>query len=139
MADEKPVTKSTRPSGAARAPARPRSRASKADGESAVLEQIAAMPEAERVIGERLHAIIMASSPDLVPKTWYGMPAYAREGKVVCFFRSALRFKERYLTFGFNDSANLDDGVMWPIYFAVKGLTPEAEAEIGALVRKAVG
>jgi hypothetical protein len=108
------------------------------DGENAVLAQIASMPGPERVMGERLHAIIKASAPDLSPKLWYGMPAYAKDGKVVCFFRSAQRFKERYMTFGFNDPANLDEGTMWPIYFALKELTAAEEARIGAFVGKAV-
>ena len=113
-------------------------KAGKADGESAVHAAIAAMPGPDRAIGERLHAIIKASAPALSPKTWYGMPAYAKDGKVVCFFRSAQKFKERYMTFGFNDSANLDEGAMWPISFALKELTAAEEAKIGALVKKAV-
>jgi hypothetical protein len=113
-------------------------RADKADGESAVLATIAAMPGPDRAIGERLHAIIKASAPALSPKLWYGMPAYAKDGKVVCFFRSAQKFKERYMTLGFNDEANLDEGHMWPIAFALKELTAAEEARIGALVKKAV-
>ena len=112
-------------------------RADKADGESAVLATIAAMPD--RAMGERLHEIIKASAPALSPKLWYGMPAYAnKDGKVVCFFRSAQKFKERYMTLGFNQEANLDEGHMWPIAFALKELTAAEEARIGALVKKAV-
>ena len=110
----------------------------KADGESAVLAKIAELPEPDRALGERLHAIITASAPALSPKLWYGMPAYARGGKVVCFFQSAQKFKTRYATFGFNDAANLDDGAMWPTAFAVTELTAADEARIGALVKKAV-
>jgi uncharacterized protein YdhG (YjbR/CyaY superfamily) len=110
----------------------------KADGESDVLAKIAEMPEPDRVLAERLHAIIKASAPALSPKTWYGMPAYARDGKVVCFFTSADKFKSRYATFGFNDSANLDEGTMWPTSFALTELTAADEARIGALVKKAV-
>jgi hypothetical protein len=110
----------------------------KTDGESAVLAAIAAIPESYRAMGERLHAIIKASAPALTPKTWYGMPAYAKDGKVVCFFRDPQKFKERYMTLGFNDTANLDEGYMWPIYFALKELTAAEEARIGALVKKAV-
>jgi hypothetical protein len=112
--------------------------ARKADGESAVLAAIAAMPGPDRAIGERLHAIITASAPDLAPKTWYGMPAYARDGKVVCFFQCAQKFKTRYATLGFNDAANLDEGAMWPTAFALKELTADDEARIAALVKKAV-
>jgi uncharacterized protein YdhG (YjbR/CyaY superfamily) len=112
--------------------------ARKADGESALLAKIAEMPEPDRAMAERLHAIIKASAPALSPKTWYGMPAYARDGKVVCFFQSAHRFKSRYATFGFNDAANLDEGAMWPTSFALKELTAAEEAKIGALVKKAV-
>jgi uncharacterized protein YdhG (YjbR/CyaY superfamily) len=113
--------------------------AAKADGEKALLAKIAEMPEPDRALGKRLHAIIKASAPALSPKTWYGMPAYAnKDGKVVCFFQSADKFKSRYATLGFSDEANLDDGVMWPTYFALKELTAAAEAKIGALVKKAV-
>jgi hypothetical protein len=112
--------------------------AGKADGESAVLAKIAEMPEPDRAMGERLHAIIKASAPDLTPRTWYGMPAYAKDGKVVCFFTPAAKFKERYATFGFNAAANLDDGTMWPTSFALTELTAADEARIGALVKKAV-
>jgi uncharacterized protein YdhG (YjbR/CyaY superfamily) len=110
----------------------------KAEGESDVLAKIAEMPESDRAMAERLHAIIKASAPDLSPRTWYGMPAYARDGKIVCFFQSADKFKARYATFGFNDTANLDEGAMWPTSFALKKLTPADEATIGKLVKKAV-
>ena len=113
-------------------------RAGKADGESDVLAKIAEMPEPDRAMAERLHAIIKASAPALSPKTWYGMPAYARDGKVVCFFTPAAKFKERYATFGFNAAANLDDGNMWPTAFALKELTPAEEERIVALVKRAV-
>jgi uncharacterized protein YdhG (YjbR/CyaY superfamily) len=112
--------------------------AGKADGESAVLAKIAEMPEPDRALGERLHAIIKASAPALSPKTWYGMPAYAKDGKVVCFFQSAQKFKTRYATFGFSDKANLDEGALWPVAFALTELTAADQARIGALVRKAV-
>jgi hypothetical protein len=112
--------------------------ADKADGESAVLAKIAEMTEPDRAMGERLHAIIKASAPVLSPKLWYGMPAYAKDGKVVCFFRSAQKFNERYATLGFSDTANLDEGGMWPVAFALKELTAADEARIGALVKKAV-
>jgi len=108
----------------------------KADGESPVLATIATMED--RAMGERLHAIIKASAPTLSPKLWYGMPAYAKNGKVVCFFRSSQKFKERYMTLGFNDVANLDEGNMWPIAFALKKLTIAEEARISALVKKAI-
>ena len=111
--------------------------ADKADGESAVLAAIAAMPEPYRGVGKRLHAIIKASAPVLSPRAWYGMPAYTKDGKVVCFFRGADKFKERYMTLGFNDKANLDEGNMWPVAFALKDLTAAEEARIAALVRKA--
>ncbi len=111
---------------------------SKADGESAVLAKIAAMPEPDRALGKRLHAIIKASAPALAPKLWYGMPAYAKSDKVVCFFQSAQKFKTRYATFGFSDKANLDAGHLWPTAFALQQLTAAEEARIGALVRKAV-
>ena len=113
-------------------------RAGKADGESAVLAKIAEMPEPDRAMAERLHAIIKASAPALSPKTWYGMPAYAKDGKVVCYFTPASKFKERYATFGFNAEANLDEGNMWPTSFALKQLTAAEEARIAALVKKAV-
>ena len=103
-----------------------------------MLAKIAAMAGPDRAMGERLHAIIKASAPALSPKLWYGMPAYAKDGKVVCFFRDTQKFKERYMTFGFNEDANLDEGAMWPIAFALKELTAAEEARIGALVKKAV-
>ena len=115
-----------------------RAKKDKADGEDAVLAKIAEMPEPDRAMAERLHAIIKASAPALSPKTWYGMPAYAKDGKVVCYFQSAQKFKSRYATFGFNDTANLDEGTMWPTSFALKELTAAEEATIGALVKKAV-
>ena len=108
------------------------------DGETALLAKIAEMPEPDRAMAHRLHAIVKASAPDLSPKTWYGMPAYARGGKVVCYFQSAHKFKSRYATFGFNDAANLDEGGMWPTSFALKELTATEEAKISALVKKAV-
>jgi len=111
----------------------------KADGESAVLAKVAAMQGPDRAMGERLHAIIKASAPALSPKTWYGMPAYAnKDGKVVCFFQSAQKFKTRYATFGFSDAANLDEGAMWPTTFALTKLTAAEEAKIAALMKKAV-
>jgi hypothetical protein len=113
-------------------------RADKADGESAVLAKIAEMPEPDRAMGKRLHAIIKASAPALSPRLWYGMPAYAKDGKVVCFFQSAQKFKTRYATFGFSDTANLDEGALWPVAFALKELTATEEARISALVKKAV-
>jgi len=116
-------------------------KASKGDGESAVLAKIATMKEPDRAMGKRLHAIVTASAPALAPRLWYGMPAYAqpgKDGKVVCFFQSAQKFKTRYSTFGFSDKANLDEGPMWPTGFALKELTAAAEATIGALVKKAV-
>ena len=119
--------------------ARARELKDKTDGESAVRAAIAAMSPKDRAIAKRLHELVKATAPDLTPKTWYGMPAYAKDGKVVCFFRNATKFKERYAMFGFNDSAKLDEGSMWPIAFAVKELTAADEAKIGALVKKAVG
>src|ERR671923_762440 len=113
-------------------------RAKKADAESDVLAKIAEMPEPDRAMGKRLHAIIKASAPALSPKTWYGMPAYAKDGNVVCFFQSAQKFKTRYATLGFSDKANLDEGNMWPTAFALKELTAAEEARIGALLKKAV-
>src|SRR5438105_6056233 len=109
-------------------------RGGKADGESDVLAAIAKMPAPDRTIAKRLHAIIKASAPTLSPKTWYGMPAYAKDGKVVCFFRDAHKFKERYAMFGFNDAANLDEGSMWPVAFALKKLTATEEKKITALL-----
>jgi uncharacterized protein YdhG (YjbR/CyaY superfamily) len=112
--------------------------ANKADGEAAVLAKIAEMKGSDRAMAKRLHAIIRESAPDLTPRTWYGMPAYAKEGKVLCYFQSAGKFKSRYATFGFNDSANLDKGAMWPTSFALTELTPAEESKIAALVKKAV-
>jgi hypothetical protein len=112
--------------------------AKKTDDEAAVLAAITAMPAPYRAMGERLHAIIKTSAPALSPRLWYGMPAYAKDGKVVCFFRGADKFKERYMTLGFNDVANLDEGHLWPIAFALTELTAAEEARIGALVKKAV-
>ncbi|WP_459545390.1 iron chaperone [Nocardia sp. X0981] len=117
--------------------ARRGSRASAADGENDVLAKIAEMAEADRVMAERVHAIVKASAPELSPKLWYGMPAYARDGKVVCFFQTAAKFKARYATLGFNDAARLDDGAMWPTAFALTELTAAEEARIGELVRRA--
>ncbi len=122
-----------------KAAARRGPRAGKDDGEADVLAKIAEMPERDRAMAERLHAIVKASAPALSPRTWYGMPAYARDGDVVCYFQSAQKFKARYATFGFSDKANLDEGDMWPTVFALKQLTPADEARIGALVKKAVG
>jgi uncharacterized protein YdhG (YjbR/CyaY superfamily) len=113
-------------------------KAGKADGESDVLAKIAEMPKADRVMAERLHAIVKATAPDLAPRTWYGMPAYAKDGKVVCFFQSAQKFKSRYATLGFSDKANLDKGAMWPTAFALKDLTAAEEKKIAALVKNAV-
>ena len=151
MAERKPATKSTTPSGETskgftdeeRAAMKERAQelkaeARKVDGESAVLAKIAEMPGPDREMATRLHAIIQASAPALSPKTWYGMPAYAKDGKVVCFFQSAEKFKSRYATFGFSDEANLDEGAMWPTSFALKELTAVDEVRIGALVQKAV-
>ncbi len=121
-----------------KAAARRGPRAGKADGESEVLAKIAEMPEPDRAVAERLHAIIKASAPALSPRTWYGMPAYAKDGKVVCFFQSAQKFKTRYATLGFSDKANLDEDAMWPTAFALKKLTSAEEARIRALVKKAV-
>ena len=113
--------------------------ANRAEGEKALLGAIAKMPAPDRAIGKRLHELIKASAPDLAPKTWYGMPAYAKEDKVLCFFQSADKFKSRYATFGFSDTANLDQGAMWPTSFALKELTPDVEKKIARLVKKAVG
>jgi uncharacterized protein YdhG (YjbR/CyaY superfamily) len=121
-----------------KAEARRGPRAKKADGESDLLAKIAEMPAPDRAMAKRLHAIIKASAPALSPKTWYGMPAYAKDGKVVCFFQSADKFNSRYATFGFNDTANLDEGAMWPTSFALKKLTAADEARIAKLVTKAV-
>jgi uncharacterized protein YdhG (YjbR/CyaY superfamily) len=108
------------------------------EGESLLLAKVAEMPEPDRSMAKRVHAIVRANAPSLSPKTWYGMPAYAKAGKVVCFFQGAAKFKSRYASFGFTDEANLDDGAMWPIYFALKKLTAVEEAKIAALVKKAV-
>jgi uncharacterized protein YdhG (YjbR/CyaY superfamily) len=113
-------------------------RAGKADGERDVLAKIAEMPEPDRVMGERIHAVIKASAPELSPRLWYGMPAYTKDGKVVCFFQAAQKFNSRYATFGFNDEAKLDEGTMWPTSFALTKLTAADEERIGALVKKAV-
>jgi uncharacterized protein YdhG (YjbR/CyaY superfamily) len=121
-----------------RATARRGPRAAKADGENDALAKIAEMRETDRAMAERIHAVIKASAPALSPRTWYGMPAYAKDGKVVCFFQSAQKFNTRYATLGFNDAANLDEGTMWPTAFALTELTAADEARIGALVKKAV-
>jgi len=121
-----------------KAEARRGSHGDQADGESAALAKIAEMQEPDRAMANRLHSLIKASAPALLSKTWYGMPAYAKDGKVVCFFQSAHKFKSRYATFGFSDEANLDEGAMWPTCFALKELTTAEEARIGALVKKAV-
>ena len=112
--------------------------AAKADGEAALLAKVAEMPQPDRAMAKRVHEIVKASAPGLSPKTWYGMPAYAKDGKVLCFFQDAAKFNSRYATFGFSDEANLDQGAMWPTSFALKELTADAEAKIGALVKKAV-
>ena len=155
MAERKPAKKPAKTSGTAstgfteeeRAAMKERARELKAarrgaggraDGESDVLAKIAEMPEPDRAMAERLHAIVKANSPSLAPRTWYGMPAYAKDGNVVCFFQSAQKFKTRYATLGFSDKANLDEGDMWPTAFALKELTATEEARIGALVKKAV-
>ena len=121
-----------------KAEARRGARADRADGESEVLAKIAEMAEPDRAMAKRLHAIIKTNAPALSPRTWYGMPAYARDGKVVCFFQSAQKFNTRYATLGFSDAANLDEGGLWPVAFALKELTAAAEAKISALVKKAV-
>jgi len=113
-------------------------KAGKGNTEPEVLEKLAAMPPADRELGERLHELIKKVAPELTPKTWYGMPAYYRNGKMICFFQSAAKFKARYATLGFSDNANLDDGAMWPAYYALAALTPETEARIAALVRQAL-
>jgi len=146
MADRKTAKKSTQKPGfsaAERAAMKERAQelkaeARKADGESALLAKIAEMPKADRDLAERVHAIVKVNAPDLMPKTWYGMPAYAKGDKVVCFFQSADKFKSRYATFGFSDQANLDDGAMWPTTFALRKLTAADEKRIAALVKKAV-
>ena len=116
---------------------RRRARSGKADGESDVLAKIAEMPKRDRAMAERIHAIVKAKAPTLTPKTWYGMPAYANDGKLICFFQSGAKFKSRYATFGFQQDANLDDGDLWPTSFAVNRLTPAVEDKIGKLVKKA--
>jgi hypothetical protein len=143
MADKKGFTDEERAAMQARArehkaEARPGSRAAKANGESDVLAAIAGLPEPDRAMAGRLHSIIKAGAPALSSKTWYGMPAYAKDGKVVCFFQSAQKFKTRYATFGFSDDANLDEGSLWPVAFALKELTAAEEARILALVQRAV-
>ncbi len=121
-----------------KADARRGSRAGKADGESDVLEKIAEMPKSDRAMAERLHALVEAAAPDLAPRTWYGMPAYAKDGNVVCFFQSAQKFKNRYATLGFSAKANLDEGAMWPTAYALTRLTAAEEKKIVALVKQAV-
>ena len=155
MAERKPAKKPAKTSGTAstgfteeeRAAMKERARelkaarrgaGGKADGESDVLAKIAEMPEPDRAMAKRLHAIVKANSPALAPRTWYGMPAYAKDGSVVCFFQSAQKFKTRYATLGFSDKANLDEGAMWPTSFALKKLTAATETKIGVLVKKAV-
>lgn len=115
------------------------SRATRADAEREVLAKLAEMPEPDRAMGERIHSIVMATAPELWPRLWYGMPAYAKDGKVLCFFQAASKFKARYATLGFSDTASLDDGALWPVTFALQELTPAAEKRIEALVRKAAG
>ncbi len=138
MKEDNRAPKSSAKRPARKAPASSRPRAGKVDGDSIVLATVAAMSEPDRTLGQRLHAIVRANAPDLTPKLWYGMPAYARNGKVVCFFQSAQKFKTRYATFAFMHEANLDDGAMWPTAFALKDLTANEEAKIAALVKKAV-
>jgi uncharacterized protein YdhG (YjbR/CyaY superfamily) len=144
MPEKKPARKSTGFSAEEKAAMKERAaelkaEARKADGEKALLEKVAEMPEPDRVMAERIHAIVKGNAPDLQPKTWYGMPAYAdKDGKVVIYFQSADKFKARYATFGFNDTANLDDGAMWPTSFALKKLTAADEKKIASLVKKAV-
>jgi uncharacterized protein YdhG (YjbR/CyaY superfamily) len=139
MSDSSRSVKGTTKPAAKKTAARSGSRADKADEESAVHASIAELPEADRALGERLHALIKASAPSLSPRLWYGMPAYARGGKVVCFFQSARKFKTRYATLGFMHEANLDDGAMWPTAFALKELTAAEEERISTLLKKAVG
>jgi uncharacterized protein YdhG (YjbR/CyaY superfamily) len=146
MAEKKPSRKTSAPAFTPeeRAAMKERAREQKATkgraaGEADLLAKVAEMPKADRTIAERIHAIVQTAAPDLLPKTWYGMPAYANaDGKVVCFFQSGAKFKTRYATLGFNESANLDNGVMWPTAFALVGLTPAEEKKIAALVKKAV-
>jgi uncharacterized protein YdhG (YjbR/CyaY superfamily) len=152
MAEKKPARRTVSKEGAGfsaeeRAAMRERARelkaakgaASAADGEAEVLAKIAAMPEPERAMAQRLHAVIKAAGPTLLPRTWYGMPAYSRDGQTLCFFQSRAQFKARYMTLGVSDKAHLDDGPLWPTSFALTELTPEAEERIGELVRRAVG
>ena len=148
MAEKRPAKKSTAKSGTGftaeeRAAMKERARELKADkskaaGESDLLAKVAEMPKADRILAERIHAIVTATAPGLAPKTWYGMPAYARDGKVVCFFQSAAKFKSRYATLGFSDNANLDDGDMWPTSFALRTLSSADEKKIAKLVKRAV-
>jgi uncharacterized protein YdhG (YjbR/CyaY superfamily) len=138
MTDRIRSAKSATKRAAKKGAARPGPRADKADGEAAVLAMIATMPAPDRALGERLHAIVKATAPALAPRLWYGMPAYANDGKIVCFFQSAQKFKTRYATVGFMHAANLDEGAMWPTAFALVELTAAAEARIAALVKKAV-
>jgi uncharacterized protein YdhG (YjbR/CyaY superfamily) len=138
MAEKKKAAQTFTPEERAAMRARARELKAAAEGEEAVLAALKEMSPADRALGKRIHAIVRESAPDLTPKTWYGMPAYARDGKVVCFFRDAGKFKERYAMLGFNDTANLDDGSMWPIAFALKKLTAAEEKKIGALLKKAV-
>jgi uncharacterized protein YdhG (YjbR/CyaY superfamily) len=142
MAEKKPAKKGFTPEERAAMKERARelkAEQNKAAGESDLLAKIAEMPKGDRALAKRIHEIVKATAPSLSPKTWYGMPAYADDnGKVVCFFQSAAKFKSRYATFGFNEAANLDQGAMWPTAFAVKELTPKEEAKIAALVKKAV-
>ena len=143
MAEKRSATRSKGLTAEERAAMKERLRELKAEsanasGEQALFEKVAEMPERDRVMAERLHALVKSTAPELSPKTWYGMPAYAKGGKIVCFFQSADKFKARYATFGFNDTANLDDGAMWPTSFALNELTPAVEKRIVALVKKAV-
>ena len=138
MTESTRSAKSTTKQAAKKAAARPARARTRRTGKAPCSRTIAAMPEPDRAMGERLHAIIKASAPALSPRLWYGMPAYAKDGKVVCFFQSAQKFKTRYATFGFMHEANLDEGAMWPTAFALKELTAAEEARIGALVKKAV-
>ncbi len=138
MSERAGSARSTAKPAAKKAAARRAPRAEKADGADAVLAQIANMPGPDRALGERLHAIITANAPALTPRLWYGMPAYSKDGKVVCFFQSAEKFKTRYATLGFMHEANLDDGAMWPTAFALVGLTAAEEARVAALVKQAV-
>ena len=121
-----------------KATARRGSRAAKEDGEGEVLAKIAEMAESDRALGERLHALIKATAPELSPRLWYGMPAYAKDGKILCFFQPAEKFKSRYATLGFSDQANLDEGALWPVYYALTELTAAVEARIGELINQAV-